>query len=63
MTYLIKLPPSFLTLRFVQVGLTLIVLIIDIVSIVELSQNGVISYGPTAWGIWTVSSKSLRGCS
>ena len=62
MTHLIQLPPSFLTLKFVQLGLTLIVLIIDIAAIVELSQDNVFSYGPTAWGIWTVSSKSSHGC-
>jgi hypothetical protein len=56
MSYLVKLPPSFLTLRYIQLVLNVAVLVTDALAIFYLSNDNVISYGPTAWGIWTVSA-------
>ena len=55
MSYIVPVPSSFLALRYVQLGLTVVTLGVDIASIVLLSQYEVVSYGPTLWGIWTVS--------
>jgi hypothetical protein len=54
MSYIVQVPSTYLTLRFVQLGLTFVTLAVDIASIVLLSQYEVVNYGPTAWGIWTV---------
>jgi hypothetical protein len=54
MSYIIPVPSIYLTLRFVQLGLNFVTLAIDIAAIVLLSQDIVISYGPTLWGIYTV---------
>ena len=54
----VQVPPIYLTLRFIQLGLNVVVLAADIAGIVLLSQlvgqGYIVNYGPTAWGIWTV---------
>jgi hypothetical protein len=58
MSYIVKLPPSFLALRYTQLGLNVLVLGTDVSGIYFLSHDNVVSYGPLAWGIWTASTVS-----
>jgi hypothetical protein len=53
MSYLVKVPPSYLALRYAQLGLNVLVLATDAAGIYFLSHDNVVSYGPLIWGIWT----------
>jgi hypothetical protein len=53
MSYIVQLPPSFLALRYTQLGINVLVLATDISGIYFLSHDNVVSYGPLIWGIWT----------